>query len=71
MGRIEQDHNRFKQIVRGRIKNNLRKYITRGELIGRKGKDLISIPLPQIDLPRFVFDPNRGAGNVAFDPVQS
>jgi hypothetical protein len=62
MGRIEQDHNRFKQIVRGRIKNNLRKYITRGELIGRKGKDLISIPLPQIDLPRFVFDPRQGGG---------
>ncbi len=62
MARIEQDHNRFKQIVRGRIKNNLRKYITRGELIGRKGKDLVSIPLPQIDLPRFVFDPKGRSG---------
>jgi len=25
--KIKQDHNRFKQIVRGRIKDNLRKYL--------------------------------------------
>jgi len=62
MPRIEQDHSRFKQIVRGKIKDNLRKYITRGELIGRKGRDLISIPLPQIDLPRFVFEPRQKGG---------
>ena len=51
--RIEQDHNRFKQIVRGRIRKNLKKYISHGELIGRKGKQTVSIPLPQIDIPRF------------------
>ena len=62
MSRIEQDHNRFKQIVRGKIKKNLRKYITRGELIGRQGKDLVSIPLPQIDLPHFVHDPKQAGG---------
>ena len=62
MARIDQDHSRFKQIVRGRIKNNLKKYITRGELIGRKGKALISIPLPQIDLPHFVFEPKQKGG---------
>jgi len=62
MPRIEQDHNRFKQIVRGKIKNNLRKYITKGEMIGRKGRDLVSIPLPQIELPRFVYDPRQSGG---------
>ena len=60
--RIEQDHNRFKQIVRGRIKKNLREYIGRGELIGRKGRDLVSIPIPQIDLPRFVHGPRQSGG---------
>jgi sporulation protein YhbH len=60
--RIEQDHNRFKQIVRGRIKKNLKNYITHGEMIGRKGKDLISIPIPQIDLPHFVHGPRQGGG---------
>ena len=41
--------------MRGKIKQDLRKYISQGELIGRKGKDLVSIPLPQINWPRFRF----------------
>jgi hypothetical protein len=53
--RIESDHRRFRQIVRGQIKQHLRKYISQGELIGRAGKDTISIPLPQIELPHFTF----------------
>jgi sporulation protein YhbH len=60
--RIEQDHNRFKQIIRGRIRKNLRRYISKGELIGRQGRDLVSIPVPQIDLPHFVHGPNQGGG---------
>src|SRR5690606_28274772 len=51
--KIDLDHRRFRQIVRGKIKQNLRKYISHGELIGKKGKDAVSIPLPQIDIPRF------------------
>ena len=53
--RIDQDHRRFRQIVRGKIRKNLRKYISQGEMIGKKGKDMVSIPLPQIDIPRFRF----------------
>ncbi len=53
MGRIESDHGRFRQIVRGRIKENLKRYMSQGELIGRKGKDQVSIPIPRIDIPRF------------------
>ena len=53
--KIDQDHRRFREIVRGKIKQNLRKYISQGELIGRKGKDMVSIPLPQINVPRFRF----------------
>lgn len=51
--KIDLDHRRFRQIVRGKIKENLRKYISHGELIGKKGKQNVSIPLPQIDIPRF------------------
>jgi sporulation protein YhbH len=59
--KIDQDHSRFRAIVRGKIRQNLRRYISQGELIGRKGKDLVSIPLPQIDIPRFVYgDRQRG-----------
>ena len=32
---IQRDQRRFEQIVRGRIRDNLRKYITHGEMIGR------------------------------------
>ncbi len=60
--KIEQDHSRFRQIVRGKIKENLRKYISHEELIGRKGKDLVSIPVPQIDIPTFRFAPRSQGG---------
>ncbi len=60
--RIDQDHNRFRQIVRGRIKQDLRRYISSGELIGRRGKDLISIPLPQIHIPQFIHGQKKAGG---------
>ncbi len=59
---IERDTRRFKQIVRGRIRENLRKYITHGEMIGRKGRDVVSIPVPQLDVPRFRFGKNGSGG---------
>jgi len=62
MPRIKQDHSRFRQIVRGKIRENLKKYISRGELIGKQGKDLVSIPLPQIDIPRFKYDAKDSGG---------
>jgi uncharacterized protein len=62
--RINQDHSRFRNIVRGRIRQNLRKYISKGELIGRQGKDLVSIPIPHIDIPRLRFG-DREQGGVA------
>ncbi|XSG74973.1 DUF444 family protein [Herpetosiphon llansteffanensis] len=60
MQRVERDLNRFRQIVRGKIKKDLRKYISHGEMIGRQGKRLVSIPVPSIDLPRFRFGKNQG-----------
>src|SRR5271154_5254256 len=68
--KIDQDHSRFRNIVRGRIRQNLRKYISQGEMIGRKGKDLVSIPIPQIDIPRFRYGDKQqgGAGQGDGDP---
>ena len=60
--KIDQDHSRFRNIVRGKIRQNLRGYISQGEMIGRKGKDLVSIPVPQIDIPRFVFGEKQQGG---------
>jgi uncharacterized sporulation protein YeaH/YhbH (DUF444 family) len=60
--RIKQDHARFREIVRGRIKANLKKYVQQGELIGKKGKELISIPVPTIEIPRFRYGEKQQGG---------
>jgi len=64
--KIEKDHQRFRQIVKGRIREDLRKFLSKGELIGKEGKHLISIPVRNIDLPHFRYGDNSqgiGAGN--------
>jgi uncharacterized protein len=72
--RIERDRKRFEDIVRGRIKQDLRKHITQSELIGKQGGEIVSIPLPQIELPRFRYGRRerggigQGPGNVG-DPI--
>jgi len=58
--RIEQDHQRFRQIVRGRIREDLKRFISRGELIGKEGKRLVSIPVHDIDIPNFRYGDNTG-----------
>jgi uncharacterized sporulation protein YeaH/YhbH (DUF444 family) len=60
--KIDLDHRRFRQIIRGKIKQNLRKYISHGEMIGRKGKNAVSIPLPQVDIPHFVHGGKQQGG---------
>lgn len=67
--KIERDYQRFRKIVRGKVKSNLNKYITRGELIGKKGNDLVSIPLPQIELPQFRYG-SKGSGGVGQGPAK-
>lgn len=67
--KIDSDVGRFRKIVRGRVREELRRFMSQGEMIGRKGKDLVSIPLPRIDMPRFVHSPGgqrhvgQGDGN--------
>src|SRR3954453_15145009 len=58
--KIEKDHQRFRQIVKGRIREDLRKFLTKGELIGKEGKHLISIPLRGVELPHFRYGDNTG-----------
>ena len=74
MFRIETDRARFREVVRGRVRKDLRKYLSTGELIGRAGDKAVSIPLPQIELPRFVFGDNpkgRGAGGADGEPTDA
>src|SRR5712692_3927184 len=60
--KIERDQQRFRKLVRGKVKSNLSKYISRGEMIGQKGKDLVSIPLPQIEIPQCLHGTKGSAG---------
>ena len=72
--KIEQDRSRFQKIIKGKIKKELGKFISSGELIGKQGKKLVSIPIPRIDIPKFRFTDKQqggvgqGEGNVG-DPV--
>ncbi len=63
ISRIEQDHQRFRQIVRGKIRKELRKFLARDELIGKEGDRYVSIPVHDLDLPRFQYgDNSAGVG---------
>ncbi len=67
---IDTDVGRFREIVRGKVRDELRRFMSRGEMIGRKGRNIVSIPLPRIDTPRFVHSPggqqraSQGEGDV-------
>jgi len=50
---IDRDLQRFKQIVRGKVREGLRKYISNGEMIGKKGREFVSIPIPNVEIPHF------------------
>ncbi len=63
ISKIEQDHRRFRQIVRGKIRKDLRRFLSKGELIGREGKKVVSIPVHDIDIPTFRYgDNSQGVG---------
>lgn len=59
---IDRDRRRFQEIVKGRLRRDLRKYISHDEMIGRRGKDLVSIPVPQLDIPHFHYGDNQQGG---------
>ncbi|MCA8995133.1 MAG: DUF444 family protein [Planctomycetaceae bacterium] len=58
---IDRDVKRFDQIVRGRIRKDLRKYVNHGEMLGRKGRETVSIPVPNIEIPHFQHG-DKGSG---------
>ena len=60
VSRVEQDHQRFRQIVKGRIRKDLRKFLQRRELIGKEGRGLVSIPVYDLDTPTFRYGDNSG-----------
>ena len=59
---IRKDQNRFRDIVRGKIKENFKDYVTHGEMIGKREKDYVKIPVPSIEMPRFKYGPKQRGG---------
>ncbi len=59
---IRRDQGRFRDIVRGKIRENFKKYVTQDELIGKREKDYVKIPVPYIDIPRFKYGPKQQGG---------
>lgn len=51
--RIREDHKRYHDIIRDKVKHKLRDHIKRGKKITKRGKDYIEVDIPVIDLPRF------------------
>ena len=67
--RIDSDHKDFRDIVGGKIRKGLKKFIKSGEVFRRRGKNgKITIKIPAIDIPHFLHGKNpngvgRGEGN--------
>ena len=59
---IKEDHNRFRDIVKGKVKENFKKYVSQGEMIGKRENEFVKIPLPQIDIPNFRYGAKQQGG---------
>lgn len=62
--RINEDHDEFRKIISGRLREELKKHIKNGSIFRQRGKNgKIVVTIPQIELPRIVFGKgNEGVG---------
>ena len=59
---IKRDHSRFRKIIKGKIRDNLRRYVSQGEMPIPKGDGQFKVPMPHIDTPRFKFGEKQQGG---------
>jgi len=52
---IEANRQRFRDIIKGKVRENLHRYVNQVDLTGKQGNDLVKIPLPRIEIPRFQY----------------
>lgn len=52
---IEPDVRRFREILKGKVRDDLKEYITSDDIVAQHGKDVISVPVKEISIPRFIF----------------
>lgn len=61
--RIQEDHKMFRDVVAGTTRKELKKWIKTGRILRRRGGRTITIPIPRIDLPHFIYGrPAEGVG---------
>jgi uncharacterized sporulation protein YeaH/YhbH (DUF444 family) len=62
--KIGEDHKEFRDVVSGRIRKSLKKFIKSGSIFKSRGKNgKVSISIPRIDIPHIVYgDNNNGVG---------
>ncbi|MEQ1723864.1 MAG: DUF444 family protein [Pseudobdellovibrio sp.] len=77
---IREDQNRFKSIIKGKVRDDFKRYVTNGEMIGKREDEFVKIPIPRIDIPTFRYGPKQneqgvgqgdGQGEQAEGPGQS
>jgi uncharacterized protein len=62
---MENNLKRFNEIVRGKIKKEIKRFISNGVIVTKKGNESIRIPVPHIAIPKFMFaqeDQESGGG---------
>jgi uncharacterized protein len=59
---IKEDKSRFRDIVRGKIREDFKRYVSQGEMIGKRENEFVKIPLPQIDIPNFRYGAKQKGG---------
>lgn len=66
MKRIRIDHDEFRKIISGKLRDNLKKFVTSGRIFRHRGNGkggIASIPVPRIDRPVIVYGkPDSGVG---------
>jgi uncharacterized sporulation protein YeaH/YhbH (DUF444 family) len=55
---IDKDLYRFRHIVKGRIRKDLKRFMSSKDMIGKEGDQMVRIPLPQIQIPRLRYGEN-------------
>ena len=59
---MDNDRSRFNDILKGKIRRDLKRYLGKTDLFARKGGEVVKIPVPQIDIPHFRFGQNGSVG---------
>jgi uncharacterized sporulation protein YeaH/YhbH (DUF444 family) len=60
--RIGTDVERFKSIVKGKVRQDMKKFISSEHFTAKEGNRIVKIPLNGLDLPRFSFGSNNQNG---------